>query len=235
MHFIQHIIEPTKLLLSWQSSDENKRTRYIIAELHRAQENITLRYLPNTTDFNQAEKLGFEFYPAFPDIQKIHDKVLDTFMRRLPPRNRGDFSKYLEELRIKDDSKISDFALLGYSGAKLLSDGFSIIHPFENVDGACELLLEVAGYRFHVPDENSPQIKIDTPVTFSIEECNDVTKAAAVRIMANHHCIGYVNRGLIPTFLDWIENQRVSAWVEKMNETIGRPSVYLYVKVSAAK
>ncbi len=42
MRFIEHIIEPTKLLLAWQSSDENHRKRYIVAEITRVGDVISL-------------------------------------------------------------------------------------------------------------------------------------------------------------------------------------------------
>lgn len=64
MQFIEHIIEPSTLLLAWQSADENHRTRYIVAEILRGQSGqITLRYLQNTPDFNKAQTRGFEAYP----------------------------------------------------------------------------------------------------------------------------------------------------------------------------
>ncbi|HEX4044328.1 MAG TPA: hypothetical protein VHZ76_01510 [Gammaproteobacteria bacterium] len=72
----------------------------------------------------------------------------------------------LEGLRLQADVQISDFALLGYSGAKLLSDGFSIIHPFAHANGPCELLLEAAGYR-HIQQSDKAIIQIDDPVSFS--------------------------------------------------------------------
>lgn len=68
MNFIEHIIEPKKLLLAWQSPNENCRTRYIVAELNRVQDEISLTYLADTEDFRKAQKKGFESYPAFQDI-----------------------------------------------------------------------------------------------------------------------------------------------------------------------
>lgn len=232
MRFIEHIIEPTKLLLAWQSPSEERRTRYIVAELNSVDGEISLEYLPTTDDFINAQKYGFKAYPAFQDINKIHHNVLDAFMRRLPPRTRGDFPQYLEGLRLRPTVHISEFALLGYSGAKLLSDGFSIIHPFDHVTSACELLLEAAGYR-HIKDDAKTAINLNDAVSFSKEEYNEATKAPAIRIEVNNTPIGYVNRGLIPTILDWIEKKRITgAWVEKMNGTPGRPAVYLYVQVA---
>jgi hypothetical protein len=42
-----------------------------------------------------------------------------------------------------------------------------------------------------------------------------------------------IDRGLLPTFLNWIDSNRViDAWVEKINGTPGKPAVYIYVKIS---
>ena len=237
MHFIEHIIEPTKLLLAWQSMDEKHRRRYIVAELHCIADDYTLTYLHNSKDFIEAQKHGFEYYPAFKEITKVHHNALDAFMRRLPPRKRGDFSEYLAGLRLSPDAQLSDFALLGYSGAKLLSDGFSIIHPFNDVDGPCELLIEAAGYKYR--QKNSTILpQINSRATFSKvmyrPTQEDSYEEDAIAIDVEGSCIGYVYRGLIPTFLDWMKNGRIiGAWVEKTNGTSDKPTVYLYVQVSA--
>ena len=230
MHFIEHIIEPTRILLAWQSLDENHRTRYIVAELKQVNEQINLNYLVDTSDFNKAKTRGFESYPAFQDIHKTHHNVLDAFMRRLPPRTRGDFEQYLEGIRLKPNVTLSPFALLGYSGARLPSDGFSLIHPFNNVSGECELLIEAAGYR-HVRHQHTEEVIVNTPVSFSTEFHKD-TQEDAIVITAAGQKIGYVNRGLLPTFHEWINTGRISnAWVEKINGTPGRPMAYIYVKI----
>lgn len=231
MHFIEHIIEPTKLLLAWQSLDETHRTRYIVAELNLVDAGVNLVYLTHSKDFQKAQEKGFESYPAFPDINKTYPNVLDTFMRRLPPRSRGDFSQYLEGIRLKPDSKISNFALLGYSGAKLLSDGFSIIHPFGNVKDDCELLLEIAGFR-HIEKNDGATIIVGTPVSFSVVDEHEVTQEPAIRIMVGDKKLGYVNRALVPTILEWIKDKRIlSAWIEKINGTPGRPAAYIYTQI----
>lgn len=230
MNFIEHIIEPTKLLLAWQSFDEQHRTRHIVGELIYTDSDYNLKYNVSTQDFKVAQQNGFVAYPAFPDVIHIYSNALDAFMRRLPPRTRGDFPQYLQSLRIKPDAQLSDFALLGYSGAKLPSDGFSFIHPFENVDGHCELLLEVAGFR-HISKKN--KIEIDQLASFSIEANNEFTHEDAVQISVSGEKIGYVNRGLVPTFINWIQSTRIAgAWIEKLNGTPERPSAYLYVKVN---
>lgn len=238
MRFIEHIIEPTKLLLAWQSLDENHRIRYIVAELNQNGDTIDLTYLTQTKDFQEAQNKGFEGYPAFQDFNKTHSNVLDAFMRRLPPRTRGDFSQYLEVLRIKPDAQLSEFALLGYAGAKLPSDSFSVIHPFDNVEGLCELLLEAAGFR-HIQKGGSAvkidELEIGDSASFAAE-INNVTQEPAARIMVGARHIGYVNKGLIPAFREWIDTGRiVGAWVERKNGSPGKPTIYLYVKIAPKK
>jgi len=238
MNFIEHIVEPSRILLAWQSFREENRTRYIVAEINRTAENkVVLKYLPDTKDFEKAKEWGFESYPAFPYIEKVYDNVLDTFLSRLPPRKRKDFPEYLQNFRLKPDVEISDFALLGYSGANLLSDTFSIIHPFDDVKGACELLVEAAGFR-HIQKE-APElmdiIQVDVPVFFR-EEYNETVKEDAVKIVITQgeRKIGYVTRGLLPAFQSWIRQGRIiRACVEKKNGQPGKPVVYLYVEIAA--
>lgn len=235
MHFIEHIIEPTSLLLAWQSSDErHEHARFIVAELNRIGEEITLTYWPKTSDFIEAQKLGFKPYPAFPETDKIYtNNVIDAFMRRLPPRKRGDFPQYLEGLRLKSDMQMSDFALLGYSGAKLLSDGFSIIHPFDEVTGPCELLLEVARYQ-PIHQQGQADIQVGNPAVLVLVEGFSSVFKEKILIEVNDQHIGYVNRALSLTFQEWIIHKRIKgAWVEKLNGTPGRPAVYLYVAIAA--
>lgn len=231
MQYIEHIIEPTKLLLAWQSLDETHRTRYIVAELDQTETGVTLTYLVDTNDFRSAQEKGFESYPAFQDITRQHHNVLNTFMRRLPPRSRADFAQYLAGMRLKPDSVLSDFALLGYSGAKLLSDGFSLIHPFNNVNDECELLLEIVGFR-HIAEIDREKVVADAPVTFFVVDKHEVTNEPAIRIMMNDIKLGYVNRALIPTVLEWIKDKRIlNARIEKINGTPNRPAAYIYTQI----
>lgn len=230
MRFIQHIVEPERLLLAWQSSDEMYRTRYVVAELKRIGNETTLSYLAGTKDFADAKSIGFDSYPAFRDTNKIHHNVQDVFMRRLPPRSRGDFTHYLERLRLKPELKISDFALMGYSGAKLFSDGFSLIHPFDNIAGSCEFLIEVAGFR-HMPSNDHSLLKVGDQISFS-PEFNQAVQEEAIRIEVGGAHIGYVNRCLVPTFSKLLSDKTpMSAWIEKLNGTSDKPVVYLFVEI----
>lgn len=231
MQYIEHIIEPTELLLVWQSLDETHRTRYKVAKLEQTETGITLTYLVDTKDFRSAQEKGFESYPAFQDITRPHYNVLNTFMRRLPPRSRADFAQYLAGMRLKPDSVLSDFALLGYSGAKLLSDGFSLIHPFNNVDNECELLLEIVDFR-HIEETDRKKVIAGTPVSFFVVDKHEITNEPAIRIMMDDKQLGYVNRALISTVLEWINDKRIlNARIEKINGTPSRPAAYIYTQI----
>lgn len=233
-NYIQHIIEPKKLLLAWQAPEGKDRTRYIVAELERtgvSDDSVVLRYLIHTTDFDKAKKLGFDGHPAFKKLLIEHSVgVVDALMRRLPPRTRGDFSKYLDLLRLPATIKISDFALLGYSGARLPSDGFSIIHPFQGNIQECEFLMEVAGFRY-ISNLSVDDIIVGTEVFFKPEPDNPFDPRA-IMVMIDRRKIGYVNRGLLDSFHQWIKETRLHAWVERTNGSAKRPLVYLFVKVS---
>ena len=232
MNIIEHIIEPTKLLLAWRSSDEQCGTRYIVGELHCIDREVTLTYLTGTKDFTNSQAKGFSGYPAFQDISIVHHNVENAFMRRLPPRSRGDFPQYLEGLRLKSDAQLSNFALLGYSGAKLPTDGFSIVHPFEKVDSSCELLVEATGYREILSDLGAA-INIGDSALFT-KEYNNTVQEEAICITVNEKSIGYVTRALIPAFQQWLSDGRIEgAWVEKTNGAPGKPTIYLFVKISS--
>lgn len=93
--------------------------------------------------------------------------------------------------------------------------------------------MEVAGFR-HIK-KNHEGININDPVTFE-KEFNNIVKEEAVRVMAAGECLGYVNRGLLPTFIMWINNHRIkNAWIEKMNGVPGRPALYVYVEICREK
>ncbi len=229
MNFIEHIIEPTKLLMTWQSSDRKQRKRYTIAQLDRVDGKVTLRYLVDSDDFREASSLGFESYPAFQNVTEVYEhSVMDALMRRLPPKTRSDYGQYLEAFRIKPDSHLSDFALLGYTGAKLPSDGFAIINPFERINEPFEFLLEAAGYRYI----SNIDINLGDHASF-VGEFDSGRKENIIKILINNQHSGYVTRALLPQFYDWLQCGRiVDAWYEKKNGNPEQPLIYLYVKVS---
>jgi len=232
MRYIEHIIEPEKLLLSWQTSIPGEsRQRMFVAELMRQGDDAKLVYLHESEDFSRAQSLEFEGYPGFDIDKDIHENVLPSFMRRLPPRSRGDFGRFLDALRIKSDAEVSDFALLGYSGAKLPDDDFTVIHPFENASPPFELMVAVQGYQHY--QDALPQADLLTGMQAYFEaEPDNPRDRQAIKILIGGVHIGYVCRGLTGSFHDWIRRGlTISASVERINGTEHKPKIYLYVSV----
>ena len=60
MRHIEHIVEPDRLLLSWQAASGSDRLRMIVAELIRNGNDADLVYLKGSEDFSKAQSLGFK-------------------------------------------------------------------------------------------------------------------------------------------------------------------------------
>jgi hypothetical protein len=231
MRYIEHIVEPEKLLLSWQPQPTKGRGRMFVAELIRNGNDANLVYLLDSKEFKKAKSLGFEKYTGFPIEQRVYENVLSIFMKRLPPRSRGDFGKYLYSLRIHKDAVISDFALLGYSGAKLPDDDFTIVHTFENATPPFELLLHIQGYRYYTSQLPLSCINQEQEAIFQPEPENEFD-SRAIKIIINEIRAGYVCRGLSESFHRWFgEGYKINASVERINGSENKPEIYLYVSV----
>ena len=229
-HWIQHICEPSRLLLAWQSPDPSgERTRFAVAELVPDGADCILRYLEGP-ETQRAKELGFVGYPAFDIDQSEHrGGVLAAFVRRIPPRVRSDFAAYKAQFRIKPELRLSDFALLAYTGAKLPSDGFSIVDTLEGTCPPCEFVLEVAGYR-HYTDKLSPPPAIGAAVQLVAEPENVVDKSA-IAMKVSGQIIGYINRLQTAAFHRWMRAKDIDAVVERLNGPTDRPRAYVFVSV----
>lgn len=231
IHMIRHIVEPQRLLLVWQPLDDaGQRLRRVVGELIRESGNVILRYLRDTHDFQEALNAGFTCFPAFPKIERDYsDGVLETFSLRLPPRSRLDFKNFLESIRIPSNARVSDFALLGYSEARLPGDGFSIVNPFDDTPVPCEFLSEIAGFRYY--SESDVRYEIGTELRFEADRDNPIDRDA-IAIVANDKKIGYVNRVQLQAVHHWLTHNTVRAFVERNNGRPDRPRVYMFVEVS---
>lgn len=228
MNFIEHIFAPARLLLVWQKPQGGGL--FTVGELRNHNGTVTFRYLSGTDDFRAAQENGFSCHPAFPlREEEYNEGAIDPFMRRLPPPSRADFAKYLEQWRLPPATVPSDFALLAYSGAKLPSDGFSVVWPLEEVTAPGEILLEVAGFRYQ--QVALDELEIDMPVTFSPDPDNEHDHKA-LQMEVNGRRIGYVKRTQCGAVRDWLGRYDVNARIERFNGTSKRPIVYVFCRLS---
>lgn len=235
MKLIRHIIEPRKLYLVWQAPEGKERLRRVVGQLFRENTQVLFQYLLHTPDFEAAKKNGFEGYVAFKTNDRVYSSgVLEVFMRRLPPRSRTDFGDYLRRLGLPPDAELSDFALLGYSEAKLPGDGFSIINSFEDCPDPCEFLTEIAGFRYYsgmTPDFLAKAVGMS--VSFKPVDDNPYDEHA-VQIYGGDTMVGYVNRIQAKSFRRWLVSNKIEATIERINEKKERPQVNVFVSVNGS-
>ena len=230
-----HLVEPSRLLMTWQPSDERApvRTRRVVGEVRadQASGSVVFRYLKGTEDFAAAEAAGFKGFPAFRlDDAETRNGVLESLMRRLPPRNREDFDDYLGLHGLTAPFELSDLALLGYTGARLPSDGFALVPEFPPDAGPYDYVMEVAGTR-HVLQGELSDLHVGDPVSIQPEPDNEV-ESDALAVLHNGHRIGYVNRALKDMFHRWLQSGRMTATIERQNGKPHRPLVFVRVSVT---
>lgn len=231
--FIEHIVEPQRLLLFWQARESKNRSRYYVGQLVKRDGRVALEYDLEGAELAEAKELGFQGYPAFSLKKGEHSQqVQEAFVRRLPPRSRSDFGRYLKLRAIEPSSDVSDFALLGYSGAKLPNDGFELIHPFDEPPERFEVLLEIAGFR-HESEVLPEDLEEGGPVMFSPEPTNSYDPKA-IRMESKGRKLGYVPRGHLE-LLQRVMTQgaEVSGEVFRKNGTSERPLIYVLTRISS--
>lgn len=235
MPLLSHLIEPSRLLMTWQPSDEGTsvRTRRVVGEVfaEKPSGDVVFRYLKGAEDFQAAEAAGFKGFPAFRlEEAEIRQGVLESLMRRLPPRNREDFDDYLRVHGLPSPFELSDLALIGHTGARLPSDGFELVPEFPEDAGPCEYVMEVAGTR-HVLQGALTDLRVGDAVTIQPDPSNAVESDALV-VLHSGRRIGYVNRALKSMFYRWLQSGRMTAAIERQNGKPNRPLIFVRVSVS---
>lgn len=228
---IEHLVEPQRLLLFWQARESQMRSRFHVGQLVKQDGHVIFQY-GEGPEMDSAIEAGFQGYPAFPLKEAMHrHQVMEAFARRLPPRTRRDFARYLELRAIPPDAEISDFALLGYSGAKLPDDGFELIHPFDKSPAVFEVLIEVAGFR-HESELGISEVKSGDEVQF-LEEPDNPFDADAIQVRGKGCKLGYVPRGHLDMLHRMLSDGAVlTGEVFRINGTSERPLVYVLTRVA---
>tara|TARA_R110002094_G_scaffold221486_2_gene196340 strand:+ start:329 stop:1018 length:690 start_codon:yes stop_codon:yes gene_type:complete len=226
---IENLIEPQRLLLTWQPS--TRGTRYLVGEIKRLDnDRVLFHYLRDTPDYNKALENGFEGYPAFRLSQSFHDQnVLTSFFRRLPPRSRGDFDRYLSQYLLPTPFKGSDLSLLAHTGAKLPSDTFVLLPDLSTCEGNFEYVLEVAGTRYQ------KELDIDAVQAGDAarlqEELDNDHDSNAIAVMHRGVRIGYVNKVLCEYLKPKVRSGSVLATIARKNGSSDRPLIYLIISI----
>lgn len=228
MNAIEHICEPNHLVLTWQPPDlhGSERKRFGVADLYRDDDDAVLIYRDNE-EVAEATRLGYSGYPAFGLVNREHKHALAAFKRRLPPRERSDFTDYLRNFRIHSCG-LSDFALLSYTEAKLPSDGFGLVNQLDEACVPSEFLLEIAGFRHYGKDSEGLDVGSELSIELEPENPFDPN---AIAFKWNGTKIGNVNRFQIETIRTWLKSRQIIAIFERRNGSPARPRGYSFVSV----
>lgn len=183
-------LEERTIYLSWQATDHGKRC--IVAQLvEKAPGRYSFRYIQGK-DLEEAKKLGFDGYPAFPYLdQEYTGNVIDPFVMRLPARTRTDFNDLLKYWEIHN-AEISDFDLLAITGGKLRTDNFEFIDPHKT-KRPNQFLTELAGFVYHADDEKLRNIPAGSELQLEREPENQ-WDPNAVKVLYRGEPIGYIKR-----------------------------------------
>lgn len=238
MIVIQNYIEQGQLLLTWQSP-EPSRKRYCVGTVTLEDNgNCTLTYNIESPAFAEAKENGFTGYPAFnlADNHKFND-VLDTFSRRLPPKSRTDFKKFLSNNCLPENFCGSNFSLIAHSGIRLPGDTFDLIPDFSSLTRPFDYLHEIAGTRYSIRDhlitfEQLRQIPTNHKLDLVMEPENE-KDSNAIAFYYNDKKIGYVNRVLSEEVAKYISNDKITAILARQNGTEDRPLIYAMLRVLA--
>lgn len=183
-------LEERTIYLSWQATDHGKR--YIVAELvEKPNGQYYFHYLPGN-DLEDAKKLGFNGYPAFPKLdQEYTINAIDPFVMRLPARSRTDFNDLLNYWEIHNH-EISDFDLLAVTGGRLRTDNFEFIDPHKT-KRPNQFLTELAGFVYHAEDHKLRSIPAGAELKLERESGNRYDPYA-VKVLYKGEQIGYIKR-----------------------------------------
>ncbi|OGX24258.1 MAG: hypothetical protein A3D10_08715 [Omnitrophica WOR_2 bacterium RIFCSPHIGHO2_02_FULL_48_11] len=183
-------LEGRAIYLSWQSTDHGKR--YIVAELiEKSNGQYCFRYIPGK-DLDEAKKVGFDGYPAFPNLDEEYTlNAIDPFVMRLPARSRMDFSELLNYWEIQN-SNISDFDLLAITGGRLRTDNFEFIDPHA-VKRPNQFLTELAGFVYHAEDQELRNIPAGSQMQLE-RDIGNRHDPYAVKVLYKGKQIGYIKR-----------------------------------------
>ena len=183
-------LEERTIYLSWQAADHGKR--YIVAELvEKPNGQYRFRYIADK-DLEDAKKLGFNGYPAFPKLdQEYTINAIDPFVMRLPSRSRTDFNDLLNYWEIHNH-EISDFDLLAITGGKLRTDNFEFIDPHK-IKRPNQFLTELAGFVYHAEDHKLRSIPAGAELQLERDSGNRYDPYA-VKVLYKGEQIGYIKR-----------------------------------------
>lgn len=235
MNIIMNFFDPSRLLISWQqptgSGVGHSRKKFVVAELYKSEQNVFFRYRFDSKDLQDAMSMDFVGHPSFAITDESHTgpNILNTFLKRLPPRNRSDYGEYLRSFCLPANFDGSEFSLLAYTGAKLPSDTFEIYPDLSTISPPYEFIIELAGTRYLNTDLTL--LSEGEAVTFEPDPTN-AFDSDAINVIAKNQIIGFIPRPLNKDIKQLLLNTRLTAYIHNIKLNASRPLVYIFTKIA---
>lgn len=228
---VHNTLKTNTLILTWQSN-VNKNSRFSVGTIKKLSEDqFEFSYNVNSEQFSDAIQEGFQGYPAFKISDGTYSNgVMSTFMKRIPPRSRKDFKKYLANHHLPNDFHGSDYELISHTGIQLPSDGFDVIPELSQATIPFDYMMEVAGTRYCISYHDFEKLRIGSEITFEREPSNE-WDCNATGMYCEGKKIGYLNRLLCMSMIDLLESKTVECVLAKKSGTVERPLIFALIKV----
>lgn len=226
-----NILKVNSLLLTWKSQN-NANSRYLVGIVKKLGDNdYSFEYAKDSTDFSEAKALGFVGYPAFKESSGIFkNDVLSTFRKRLPPRSRKDYKRFLLSHNLPENFDEDDFTLMAYTGVQLPSDGFDLIPDLSTAELPFDYITELAGTRYYLSYDEVCKLNDGDVARLEKEDGNEYdSKALAVYI--NEKKVGYVNRLHCEALRKLMNRSSLYLTVARKSGSVERPLIYLMLSV----
>ncbi len=226
---IENPIQTQRALLTWRRPFNygGQRDRYAVAELVQEQNRVRFSWRADAVEAARAN--GFNGYPGLTgSLGENSYDAIGVLLRRLPPRDRHDFSDYLQKFGVTSGANLSDLSLLAYTGARVVSesDGFGVAETFDGFDRPFRYIFDIAGFVYHL--DNSVSLRSDDAVYFEPEDTNSNDPQAVRLVGPKGLCLGYVNRTQTQKMRSWLAVGTVKARVFQAVKSV--PYARLFVE-----
>lgn len=233
MELIENPIPTQRAWLTWQRplSDSGPRPRMPVGELRQHGDNVSFRYLPKE-ELVPAVEAGFYGYPALQMDSPEHANRIgvDVLIRRLPPKSRPDFPELLEKFGLPGENRYSDLTLLAYTGARMMSDSFSVAETFDGFDAPFRYVFDVAGYRHHHDPQSIPEL--GTPVRFERDPQGKHDPQDIRILYEDGRTVGHIHQLQAERVGKWVDNHQITGKVFLVNRRIEYPRLFVMAQVS---
>lgn len=224
-------IQTRRAWLAWQSS-RGDDTRYRVAELVQVETGVTFRYL-DEAELAAARSSGFRHYVGLPaEREQDPARVIDTLIRRLPPRTRPDFPEMMRRFGLDPSAEFTDLSLLAYMGARSAADTFGVTESFDGFDRPFRFVFDIAGYRHYRDDVGD--LEAGERVIFRPDPQNEFDPNAVELVRETGARAGWLNRLQTGPMRRWLAEGRVDACVFRINGRATYPRLFVMADIDPA-